>query len=302
MIPQIHPQNASRILVNSLPKSGTHLLAKAIELLGFREHFSANTISGANHSAPMFLNYREAKDTLIQQHKPVEHATFENLSARAAILVGTWSPISVETDWFNGWFNDIPAQRYIIGHLPFSPTLSQALRAQQSTRHVFIIRDPRAVLVSMLSFILDTQKMPKPHFLADDFRQLTQAQQLDLLLHGGYAPQAQLQIIPFSDIFQQMLAWQQDSHCCFMRFEALIGEQGGGSAQQQKQVMQQLATYLGYSSEQYNSIDFSQIYNTQARTFRKGRVSGWQQGLPVDLVQRIEDYCRPLCQAAGYEE
>ena len=29
-----------RILINSLPKSGTHLLAKAIEIFGYEEHFN----------------------------------------------------------------------------------------------------------------------------------------------------------------------------------------------------------------------------------------------------------------------
>ena len=51
-----------RVLINSLPKSGTHLLAKAIEILGYQEHFDHE-----NHDSspiPWFLNYREVRKKL----------------------------------------------------------------------------------------------------------------------------------------------------------------------------------------------------------------------------------------------
>ena len=37
-----------RILINSLPKSGTHLLAKAIEIFGYEEHFGLMRLNREN--------------------------------------------------------------------------------------------------------------------------------------------------------------------------------------------------------------------------------------------------------------
>ncbi|MFN7525644.1 MAG: hypothetical protein ACK5RD_21420, partial [Aphanizomenon sp.] len=56
-----------RVLINSLPKSGTHLLAKAIEILGYQEHFDHE-----NHDSspiPWFLNYREVRKKLSDEEK-----------------------------------------------------------------------------------------------------------------------------------------------------------------------------------------------------------------------------------------
>lgn len=52
-----------RLLINSLPKSGTHLLAKAVEILGYKEHFETGEVT----ETPLFFNYREVKKRLQHQ-------------------------------------------------------------------------------------------------------------------------------------------------------------------------------------------------------------------------------------------
>lgn len=280
-----------RVLINSLPKSGTHLLAKAVELCGFREHFDGQAMDDPMRVTPLFLNYREVKTAMAQQPSARQQV--------ATISVGTLTPALVDTVTFGEWLAAMPQRTYLLGHLGWTPNLAPLL-AQHDVRHVFIIRDPRAVIVSLLSFILDTKGMPKPHFLEADFQAMSPTQRLDLLLKGGFAPLAKVQVTGFANIFHSMFAWQQEADCLLVKFEDLVGEQGGGSVQQQEQAIQRIAAYLGKALDEPLQATIQQIYNPNARTFRKGSIHGWQQSLDAATRERINTYCQPLCAAAGY--
>ena len=280
-----------RVLINSLPKSGTHLLAKAVELCGFREHFDEQAVDDATRVTPLFLNYREVKTAMAQQSTARQQA--------ANIPVGTLTPALADTATFGEWLAAMPHGSYLLGHLGWIPSLAPLL-AQHDVRHVFIIRDPRAVIVSLLSFILDTKGMPKPHFLEADFQSMSPTQRLDLLLDGGFAPLANVTVTGFANIFHAMFAWQQEANCLLVKFEDLVGEQGGGSVQQQEQAIQRIATYLGKPLDESLQAAIQQIYNPNARTFRKGSIHGWQQSLDAATLERVNTYCQPLCTAAGY--
>lgn len=283
---------ASKVLINSLPKSGTHLLAKAIELFNYQEHFAEQQAKPGNSKTPLFLNYREVRSAMAKQSAARQQS--------ADIAVGTLTPAYVDAKSLESWLAAMPDMTYLLGHMGFHEQLPELLLRQQ-IRHIFIIRDPRAVLASLLEFILDTRGMPKPHFLEADFVLLDQEQRLELLLSGGYAPSAGLMIKPFADIFYNMLAWQDKPGCLLIKFEDLVGEQGGGNEQRQQQALKKIAEHLGQSFDMsLIRDDQNAIYSAESRTFRQGSAYGWQKSLDGDSLERIQDYCRPLCRMAGY--
>ncbi|MDD5033387.1 MAG: hypothetical protein PHE55_01400 [Methylococcaceae bacterium] len=280
--------SAHRILVNSLPKSGTHLLAKAVEAFGYLEHFAdAGGIEDPSRVTPMFLNYREVKEALARTGQAPASAEAER------VAVGSLTPVKVDTETLAHWLKAVAEGRYLIGHLPWSPALSALLRGL-GYRHLCIIRDPRAVAVSLLAFILDSRGMPKPHFLRADFQELSPSQRLDFLLEGGLAPHAGVETQGLTAIYHGMWGWHQDPDCLMVRFEDLVGVQGGGSEQAQQALMARIAAHL----EQ--PMPDSAIYDPQSRTFRRGQIEGWKESLPAESLQRLENYCAPLCKMAGY--
>ena len=174
--------NQSRIFINSLPKSGTHLLAKTVELFGYREHFADDaTLDNPARVTPLFINYREVRDALAREQKQPA------VSADGAVAVGTLTPVYVAPATFGHWLDALAPGRYLLGHVMYSPAL-RPLLADLGYRHLFILRDPRAVVVSLLSFILETRGMPRPHFLRDDFREMTLQARLDFILEGEPRP------------------------------------------------------------------------------------------------------------------
>jgi hypothetical protein len=236
----------------------------------------------------MFLNYREAKNAVAR------YPSSEAL-AQPMIPVGTLVPFQVAMPIFRQWLALMAPGRYILGHITWTTDLGPLL-SELHFRHIAIIRDPRAVVASLLAFILDTRGMPKPHFLEADFKIRSSKEQLDLLLKGGYAEQAGLQIQSFADVYRAMLAWQHDPDCLLVRFEDLIGYQGGGNNEQQQLVMAQIAQYLGRPV----TAPMPTVYSATARTFRQGKIDGWKDSLDVGLVDYLAGYCEPLCCEAGY--
>lgn len=288
--------NKQKIFVNSLPKSGTHLLAKAVELFGYREHFDPDKLDDPERVTPLFFNYREVKDAIAHDEAKAGHgiATAANVGADAdAIYVGTVTPVYTTADHFRHWFRAMAPGCYILGHVGYSPALSQVLEAC-GVRHLLIIRDPMAVVASLLAFILDTRGMPRPHFLQADFEAMTTRQRLDLLLAGGYAPKAGVHVVPFAEVYRTMLGWYVDPNCLVVRFEELVGPQGGGTVEEQQAVGAQLALHLGVPFAAAIAARFGEIYSPKSRTFREGRIDGWQDELDAESVTLIEHYCQPF--------
>lgn len=279
---------ATRLFVNSLPKSGTHLLAKAAELFGYREHFDPNNLDDPARVTPIFFNYREVKDDLARQRGTGQAGQ----KGDEGIYVGTLTPVYAGVGDFRRWFNGLATGRYVLGHVGYSPALGPLLR-ECGVAHLFIIRDPQAVVASLLSFILDTRGMPRPHFLEADFRQLSPAQRLDLLLAGGYAPIAGVEVTPFAQVYRTMAGWRNDPDCLVVNFEDLVGPQGGGTAERQRAAGERIAAHLGLPFAAV-ADRFGEIYSPASRTFREGQVSGWQADLDPESLEKLRRYCEPL--------
>jgi len=285
--------NECRIFINSMPKSGTHLLSRAVELFHYCEHYDEKKENNAELTHPIFLNYKEVKNALIRENKSEQ-------PGKLSIPVGTLAPVYVDSDTFESWLAAVSHGRYILGHVAWQKNLSSLLKSL-NYYHLFIIRDPRAVLASLLSFILDARGMPKKHFLEADFKRLSSRQRLSLILDGGYAEQANVKVVPFCDIFRSMLAWKTEPDCLVLHFEDLIGEKGGGTTHQQKEAVQQIASQLGETFDRQVAAKLEKIYNPAARTFRTGSIDSWKHSLEPDDIERVNEYCQPLCKEAGYQ-
>jgi hypothetical protein len=295
----------SRLLINSLPKSGTHLVSRAAELLGYKEHFSVGNLKNqeqksengtelkVEYSVPIFLNYGEIKNLLKKQGMtPQEVKNKNNLN------VGALTSSYLDVDVLRKCLSEVPQGCLILGHIPWDENLSLIL-SELNFRHLFIIRDPRPVITSLVSFILDTRKMPKKHFLEKDFRQMTSFQRFEFLFNGGYAKNAGVEIKKFADVCNSMAAWKNDPNCLFLRFEDLIGEKGGGSSSLQLETIKKIAAHLEIPFENIaNRI--GEVYNPGARTFRTGQVAGWEASLGPDLSDYIKENCAELCRDSGY--
>ena len=284
----------SRVLVNSLPKSGTHLLTRAIEIFGYKEYvtnrgYVKKMFDSLGLRTPKYFNYRQAKDSLKK-----------GKNTNDQIAIGAFTPYFVNQPTMQYWLNTIPCGQYIQGHIPFTPTLTPLI-TELNYYHLVIIRDPRAVVASLLPFILNAQSTGMgTHFLADDFKPMSPIQRLKFVLEGGYAPKAKVKVDSFIEVYHSMLAWRNEPNCLLVRFEDLVGEQGGGNTDNQKNVVKKIALHLEIKFDEDISSKLNQIYNPSARTFRIGKIDGWKNSMDLESTEYLTEYCKPICDEAGY--
>ena len=276
-----------RILVNSLPKSGTHLLTKAIDILGYQPYFTNQPPS----DIPRAFGYQEVKNCLAK-------AGGNKTAKESQIGIGFTGSCAIDADIFSHWIDQAQSGQYMIGHIPWSANLPPILN-QLNYKFFMMVRDPRAVIGSLLPFILDERI--NHHFLENDFKPLTPMQRLNFLLDGGYAKQAQIQIQDFATLYRAAMAWETQENGLLLRFEDLVGAQGGGNDEQQQQAMQRIMQHLNIEMTDEINDNLSNIYDTKSRTFRKGSIDGWKTTLDAECAERLDDYCQPLCALANYQ-
>ncbi|MFK5970132.1 MAG: sulfotransferase domain-containing protein [Candidatus Marithrix sp.] len=284
----------SRILINSLPKSGTHLLTKAVEIFDYKEYstnrgYIKRVSDAIGFNTPKYFNYRQAKDSLKKKSK-----------ANTKIAIGAFTPYFVNQPTMQYWLNTVQYGQYIQGHIPFHSALTPIITGL-NYRHLVIIRDPRAVVASLIPFILNAQSSGMgTHFLYEDFKSMSITQQLNFIFEGGHASKANVEVTSFIDVYQSILAWRNEPNCLLIHFEDLVGEQGGGNTDKQANVVKELAEYLNIDFDAKIAAKLNQIYNPSARTFRIGKIDSWKDSMDTENVEYLIEYCAELCNEAGY--
>jgi hypothetical protein len=281
---------ASRVFCNSLPKSGTFLLSRALQLLGFprrRVTVGSKLLAKLHLGTPPILGHEAShywEGRLWRWRFPLDEES---------ITVGAISPVLLQERLLRRWLSRLPQRLQFLGHVPYSPAMAELLR-ELGYRHVVIVRDPRDVLVSLLHYLLHPA-----HELSGDLLSLAPEQRLSLLVDGGVAPLSGRKIRGVGGAMRSMLEWSRSPDALVVRFEDLVGPQGGGSEELQRRAMLSICCHLGATPDASALQRLcAGLYSQESPTFRKGRIGGWQDELAEecrDLVERSE-----YTELAGY--
>lgn len=238
-----------RVLANSLPKNGTHLLLKCLgEVPGYR--FSGYEIDWGNPE-------------------------------RALRLLSVTRP---------GEFTK--------GHIPCFPEAREYLGKQQDLRVFNMIRDPRDNVVSFFHYILAQPNHPlHPHYAAmpDDAARL-------LATIQGFCDQSGRPVI--RDIGWRLgnwVPWEQQERVVSIRFERLIGSQGGGDGEEQVAEVEKILHALDidvFSSSQVAS----RLFDPSVHSFRRGQIGGWRSYFSDEHRQAFKLAANWALVHWGYEE
>lgn len=289
-------QKSHRLLINSMPKSGTHLLTQVADLLGYQDF--------GRHDAP----WPRIKDRLgmgmpvVLAHLRVKRNWQRRLygltgsgAQQETIPIDVTLPVQVPVSLAAQWLHAIPTGYYLSGHVPWSETTAHLVRAA-GLKNLIIVRDPRDVLVSFLHFVTRPQ-----HVLSRDFLSLPPEQRLVLAVEGGPGPRSGVPIQGLRQGFESILAWRSAPDVLLLRFEALIGERGAGSRAAQRAAVRDVCQFLALPADD-NLIDHvcQNAFDTQAATFRRGKIGSWEDELsPSQIAWCTERFAPILDQLAG---
>lgn len=247
------------VVANSMPKSGTHLLTSLIEQL------PSMRFSG-------------------------RYAVFEPLDRGPE---GQW-----RIDKLDQRLSKLRRGHYMGGHLVHDPRVEESVR-HHGTRLVTILRDPRAVVVSGVHYVADTEHIPGRDEALEVFP--SREAMLKAMVHGHGEPGDRFHFPDIGERFAAYADWLDSDVGIVVTFEDLIGAQGGGSDERQLDTVVRLLDYLGYAERGLDTGQMAQqLFSARSATFRKGRVDSWREDLPDDLAEEVVRMCRPVMDRLGF--
>jgi len=228
-----------------------------------------------------------------------------NLTKRMLGLLpamSAWLTYHLEYDkhWESRLRRVAPGQ-IVTAHFKYCPEIAKTL-TELDFKVLLTVRDPRDVAVSNAYYIT---YMDRSHRLHPYFRALpSDEERIAASIRGIEA-----QELPdgkhsksIGEHVEGYLSWADHDRCMLVRFEDLIGESGGGDTTKQQRAIEQVAAHVGLPQTQ-NQVEriAARCFSSKSRTFRKGRVGGWQTALSEKNKKLFKEVAGEQLIALGYE-
>jgi len=257
-----------RVLVNSVPKAGTHLVTSILDLL------------------------------------PEMRTSGIHLDTLSAGRYGKANPESADLDWHivRSVLGRVKPGQYATSHLWAHPTLF-AILAELGFSSIFMIRDPRDITLSEAEYIPRLRRHPQHKRFRHEYPD--RDTRLRVLIDGfpaGRWGQPRVSLAQRLRAFQPWLEPRDDVLCC--RFEDLIGDAGGGSSSTQRARVAEIGNHVKrYLDEPTLDHICLAAWSSQSPTFRKGAAGAWQTAMGSDILDYFhEQIDASLMAAYGYQE
>ncbi len=300
-----------RVVANSIPKSGTHLLDRLLVLLGFglvdlggvRPHLleSGERFPLVNQRLKGILGIRKPEDVMGIGPHLVEGGRFplarRFMRARGEkVTVGVVSPQQISRRWLAGRLSRVPEGGFVNAHCVYTPELADLFR-QEGMRVVCILRDPRDVAVSQMQYL----KQLKNHFAHEDYMALpSDRERLMVSIRGGELGGRELQ--PLERRYRRFLDWEREGDAVMVKFEELVGPKGGGSEEAQRLAVGRVAAHLGVPADERKIGQVGENLFGVGRTFRRGQIGGWREEFGAEHERALgEGALGQLLAELGYD-
>jgi hypothetical protein len=190
---------------------------------------------------------------------------------------------------------------FIKGHVHFTEAFAQVVE-ELDYKRILIVRDPRDVTVSLMYWATYKYKEHRLRPYLQSFP--SDAARLQAIIEG--APAAVLgderplqNVGKFVGIF---LPWiEHDTY--LIKFEELVGPQGGGSRESQEAVLLGLSKYLSITlTEEDLQRIITEAFSSRSHTFRKGQIGDWKNHYTEEHKQAFKRIAGDLLIEMGYEQ
>lgn len=274
------------IICISIPKSGTHLFHKCLVLFDLKDVYHSEKKGLSQEFIAMIKR--------LNTKSPPNHY-------RGIFHIPTAGPIPKHT--IRQMENSATARSFTI-HWPYTKE-SEEIFTSYGKANFFMIRDPRDQLVSMAFMVYKNSNGQEVSFdealidLIDGRQRLYIPWAVEI--QATHPVMWELGVVDFYKIY---MPWMKSEKFYTVKFENLIGANGGGSAERQTQEIQNIACHLGLElpSERVNEITEKLFGDTF--TFREGKIGSWKRYFTPktkEIFKSTPGACQLLIDL-GYEE
>ncbi|SFQ36140.1 hypothetical protein SAMN04489713_12880 [Actinomadura madurae] len=316
---------AERVIVVSIMKSGTHLIQELMVALGYG-------VYGQSRVTPDIrpvLDDDTRRRLIRAVHEPADAErlasaggqTFREASDEAwSALAWSWQAkfgMPLENRYgreiVNGPlveqalhrtagsdFAETPANvAWILTEFDVPKIDGHFLREWSETgrpRIIFNYRDPRDVLLSAVNFLAGRTKNGYGNFAEFKvFNRILRALPTlgDRLLYAMTDPS-----FPGHDAYEKALWLLHHPDVCKVSFEELVGPQGGGSAEAQREAVGRVLRFLGVDDTPENIAPH--LFKPDAFSFYKGQIGSWRDAFTPEHEKLFADRYGEMLSAYGY--
>ncbi|MCM3719142.1 sulfotransferase domain-containing protein [Fictibacillus phosphorivorans] len=183
---------------------------------------------------------------------------------------------------------------FAIGHLYFSHYWTDLLN-EIGMKRIFLYRDPRDVVVSLVYFVLNQCRTdPFYSYLTqfcsnqrERYKAIIEGFQEDHLFFPGIV-----------SMYRQYMNWKNDKNTLIIRFEDLLSKN-------RRNEMERLIDYLIPDQQKYKeeilSKMVSQVNRTDYITGKYGLIGCWKDEFDDELMERFDKLCGKVLIELGYE-
>lgn len=255
-----------KVLVNSLPKTGTNLLQRCVELAGLQ--WSGHSLG----SSSIFGRYRYVK-----------HFLRKSSISSIPVSIGLDVPVTVSEKWLRSYLSR--SKGYVSGHAAYSGHLYQILRSEDF-KVVQIIRNPCAMLASWANFIIE------PGYYWKEVHNKMSASSFDerltLMIQGGFCNG--IYVTGVRDIFLRAQGWYEEKkEILVVRYEDLVGSRGGGNDDHQRKCIESILSHLEVGCNESKVREIQENLYGGTHTFRKGHIHAWREQINSKIEKSIYD-------------
>ncbi len=230
-------QSAQNIFVATIPKSGTHLISKSLELL--------------------------LKRNVIRIENPQK-------------VIDSTVPLQRNNELFRS-------------HLPYHPK-AEAFFKKNNYKCLLMMRDPRDQLVSMSFWFV-----MRPNKHADKAARYAK--------DPSYLKELMMnRIRHIADYYKKYLPWQKNSRFHTVKFENLVGYEGGGTRKKQINEIKRMGRHLGIALTDETIGHCVKNLFGGTYTFRKGQIGGWKKYFTEEHKRVFKQVAGQLLIDLGYEK
>lgn len=275
----------TRVLVNSVTRNGVHLVGSVMDIIGMK-----TPTHGYIVKKKVQLNSRTSKHLLNY---------FVRWSSKK-IPVSIGSPQMVRQKLVERICSKIQDSEYMLSHIPYSAEMEKIL-LDLKWKNIVIIRDPRDQCASVLHKLKKKKNNPASYHLYENLK--TDLDRVKALIDGYDCIDKSNGMVSLETMYKSVLEWKGKGNFIFIKFEDLIGPNGGGNLDKQKATIIQILKHINYDHFDNNEIVERighHCFGT-SNSFWKGQIGNWKNVFDKEIAKIFENNISDLLNQLGYE-